>query len=216
LEQRRPLVVAVYDPRWFLRVLATLRRRGVRYHFYYDEPEVPHGSVVYTDLEDIAKALSKRSDLLVIYDPLRSCRELERAILASMFISEYSSVVVGVDPGHVVNYVVLGDDDLVLYGAGDLNALIADLDYVVNCVPFKEMTIRVGTGVSCGDIIHTLKSRYPGARLELVDESSTTPSRSRIVEIAYISRRLKGLKPFRYKDIYAAYRIALSRGVEVL
>jgi hypothetical protein len=216
LEQRRPLVVAVYDSKWFLRVLATLGRRAVRYHFYYDESEVPHGSVVYTDLEDIAKALSKRGDLLIIYDPLRSCRELERAILASMFISEYSSIVIGVDPGQVVNYVVLGDDDFILYGAGGLDTLITDLDYIVNCMPFKEMTIRVGTGVSCGDVVYALKSRFPRARLELVDESSTTPSRSRIIEIAYISRRLKGLKPFRYKDIYAAYRIALSRGVEVL
>ncbi|MEM1773140.1 MAG: hypothetical protein QXQ71_04900, partial [Desulfurococcaceae archaeon] len=160
--------------------------------------------------------ISDRRDLLVIYDPAKSCRKLEEAILATMYISEYRSIVIGVDPGQLISYVVLGDETLVFYGEGGSRDFEKDLNYILYCIPFKEIRIKVGAGWRSSEIIEFVKSKYKQIPLELVDEASTSPSRSRIDEVIYSSKRLRGLKPFRYKDIYAAYRIALSKGIEVL
>jgi hypothetical protein len=214
--QRRPVVIAIYDPRWFIDVMNLLKRRGIMFHHYYSKEEVPYGSVIYTDMNLIVEELSDRRDLYVIYDPGKTCRKLEEAMLASMYISEYRDIIVGVDPGVLVSYVVLGDELLLFYGEGKVEDLGRDLDYVLKCVPFKDIKIKVGTGYRSSEIIEFIKSRYKQIPLELVDESSTSPSRSRIDEAIYSSRKLRGLKPFRYKDIYAAYRIALSKGIEVL
>ncbi|MEM0099552.1 MAG: hypothetical protein QXD50_01800 [Desulfurococcaceae archaeon] len=214
--QRRPLVIAIYDPRWFMNVIKLLKKRGVIFHHYYSRNEVPGGSVLYTDLEQIVNEISDRRDLLVIYDPAKSCRKLEEAILATMYISEYRSIVIGVDPGQLISYVVLGDETLVFYGEGGIRDFEKDLNYILYCIPFKEIRIKVGAGWRSSEIIEFVKSKYKQIPLELVDEASTSPSRSRIDEVIYSSKRLRGLKPFRYKDIYAAYRIALSKGIEVL
>ena len=44
----------------------------------------------------------------------------------------------------------------------------------------------------------------------------STPSVNRLEEIRFLRKKLKELKPFRYRDVYAAYKIAISKGVEVL
>ncbi|MEM4953537.1 MAG: hypothetical protein QXR51_05475, partial [Desulfurococcaceae archaeon] len=107
-------------------------------------------------------------------------------------------------------------ETLVFYGEGGIRDFEKDLNYILYCIPFKEIRIKVGAGWRSSEIIEFVKSKYKQIPLELVDEASTSPSRSRIDEVIYSSKRLRGLKPFRYKDIYAAYRIALSKGIEVL
>ncbi|MEM0246722.1 MAG: hypothetical protein QXJ84_02640 [Desulfurococcaceae archaeon] len=214
--QRRLLVLAVYDPKWFMQAIKLAKRRGIAFSYYYPGEDLPRGSVVYTDFEYILGELEGRKDLLIIYDPQRSCKKLEEAILASMYSSGYRSVIVGVDPGDVLSYVILGDDYLLLYGEGGLKDLDEDFNYVLSCVPHDEIRVKVGTGHKCGEVVEYIKKKYVNIPLELVDETSTSPSRSRIDEVVHSARRLRGLKPFRHKDIYAAYRIALSKGVEVL
>lgn len=199
-----------------MNVIKLLKKRGVIFHHYYSKNEVPDGSVLYTDLEQIVNEISERRDLLIIYDPVKSCKKLEEAILATMYISEYRSIVIGVDPGQLVSYVVLGDEMLVFYGEGDIRDFEKDLNYILHCIPFKEIRIKVGAGWRSSEVLEFVKSKYKQIPLELVDEASTSPSRSRIDELIHSSKRLRGLKPFRYKDIYAAYRIALSKGIEVL
>jgi len=213
--QKRPLVVAIYDSKWFMKTLEILKRRGVKFHHYYTESEVPYGSIVYTDLDSIVRELSERSDVLVVYDHQHTCRELEKAILSTMYITSFKTIALGIDPGKIISYIVLGDDVILLYGEGGLEDLSRDLDYVLNCIPFEEVKIKVGSGVHSIEVVEYVKTRYRDIPLELVDEYSTTPSKNRVDDTIYLSRRLKGLKPFRYKDIYAAYRIALSKGVEV-
>lgn len=198
-----------------MRVLEILRRRGVLFHHYYTPGEVPYGSVVYTDYKPIAEELASRSDLLVVYDGERSCRVLEKAIMATGYRERYNSVLIGVDPGSKISYVVVGDGELLLYGDGSTKELSKDIEYVVNCVHFDRVLARVGAGSKSGDVIVFLKKNF-NLPIELVDEFSTTPSSSRITEVEYISKHLKGLKPFRHKGIYAAYRIALTSGVRVL
>lgn len=213
--QKKPLVIAVYDPRWFLRVLEILRRRGVSYHHYYTPHEVPLGSIVYTDYKPIAEELLWRKDLLVVYDSGRTCRLLEKAISMAYLKERYKSIVVGVDPGRVLSYVVVGDSELLMYGSGTVEHLSKDIDYVVNCLDYDELLVRVGTGIMSEEIILAIKGRF-SVPIELVDESYTTPSMRRIHEIEVVSKRLRGIKPFRQKDVYAAFRIALSKGIEVV
>jgi len=209
-------VIAVYDSKWFMRVVEIAKRRGTLFTYYYTSESVPYGSVVYTDYKPIVEELKERTDILLILDQQKSCKAFEYAILASMFSNEYRNVVVGIDPGHTLSYVVLGDDNLILYGDGDLDSFKQDFNYVLNCVPHVEIRVKVGTGYRCAEVIEYIKRDYASIPVELVDETSTTPSSSRLDEVLYLARRLRGVKPFRHKDIYAAYRIALSRGIEVI
>jgi hypothetical protein len=39
--QRRPLVIAIYDSKWFMRVLDIVKRRGIIFHHYYTPTDVP-------------------------------------------------------------------------------------------------------------------------------------------------------------------------------
>ncbi|MGC8982301.1 MAG: hypothetical protein ACP5KA_00875 [Desulfurococcaceae archaeon] len=213
--QRRPLVIAIYDPQWFIRVLELLKKRRVNFHHYYTPSEVPPGSVVYTDYKPIVDELVHRSDLLVLYDEEKSCRSLEKAIMLVYMREKYNSISIGVDPGSTISYAVVGDGDLLFYGEGSLEELDRGIEYVLKCMYFDEISIKVGAGHLSGDIIVHLKRKF-SAPLQLVDESATSPSASRINEVKYISKRLGGLKSFRHKGVYSAYRIALSEGVEVL
>lgn len=214
--QRRLLILAIYDPKWFMQAIKLVKQRGIAFSYYYSKEKLPYGSVVYTDFEYILRELEDRKDLLVVHDSQRSCKKLEEAILASMYSNSYRSVVIGIDPGDVLSYVILGDDHLLFYGEGGLKDLGKDLNYVLNCIPRREIRVKVGIGHRCGEVVEYVKKKYAGITLELVDETSTSPSRNRIDEVVYSARKLHGLKPFRHKDIYAAYRIALSKGVEVL
>lgn len=213
--QRRMLIIAIYDPKWFMKVLEILRRRDILFNHYYSRNSVPYGSIVYTDFEYIRNELSTRSDLLVIYDPDKTCRKLEDAILASLMLEKYRYITVGIDPGPVLSYVVLGDDILLLYGEGEVKDLNRDLTYVYECMSFDRIIVRIGMGSKAEDVLVEIKDKY-NVVLELVDESGTTPSQSKISELIYASRKLRKLRPFRHRGIYAAYRIALSKGVEVL
>lgn len=212
--QRRPVVVAVYDPRWFMKTLELAKRRGIRYHLYYEPQAVPHSSIVYTDHEDIVRELIRREDLIVIYDPNRDCRMLEKAFLASMYVDQFDYIVVGIDVGKKLSYVVLGNDKLLLYGEGDIRTLERDLDYVSQCIPYTRMIVRIGLGPRAIEITNRLRTKYI-LEVELVDESKTTPGEILDGEIIQ-GMRQRGLRPHRDKDIYAAYRIALSKGVKLV
>lgn len=212
--QRKPVVIAIYDPRWFMKAIELAKRRGIRYQLYYDLESVPYSSIVYTDHESIKEELRRREDLLVIYDPDRDCRQLERAFLASMYIEFFNYIVVGIDVGKRLSYVVLGDDKLLLYGEGDIRTLERDLDYISRCIPYKKLMVRIGSSVGSVEIIEKLRAKY-SAEIELVDESKTTPGEILDNEIKQ-GMKQRGLRPHRDKDIYAAYRIALSRGLRVV
>ncbi|MEM3926326.1 MAG: hypothetical protein QXU13_01915 [Desulfurococcaceae archaeon] len=214
--QRRPLVIAVYEPLWFINVMRVLRERDIIFHHYYSSDEVPYGSVVYTDHEYFLKELSNRNDLLIIYDPSRDCRKLEEAVLLCKSLSNfYSEVVIGVDPGKVISYAIVGDGLFITYGEGSIDDLNNSIEYVKRCLPFKDLLIRVGSGRNGLELALALKRLF-NTRVELVSEEETTPRWSIKEEINLLSRRLKGLKPYRFKNIYAAYRIAMKNGVEVV
>jgi len=215
ISQRRELVLAIYEPSWLVRVVEYLRRRGIRFHHYYSGEKVPPGSVVYTDYYLFADELSARSDIVVIYDPNRNCRELEKAILITRFTDTYGAIVVGIDPGSKLSYVVISNGELLFYGEGKLEDLEKDLKYIRECIPHKELRVKIGSGFNAVDIALEIKRKY-NVPVELIDEKMSTPSVSRLEEIRFLKKRLKELKPFRYKDVYAAYKIAISEGVEVL
>jgi len=213
--QKRDLVVAIYEPAWFISVVEYLKRRGVRFHYYYSREAVPSGCVVYTDYGLFLDELADRANVTVIYDPSRDCRVLEKAILATKYADSYGTIVVGVDPGSRLSYVVLSDEELLLYGDGGLRELERDLDYILTCMPHRELRVKVGSGYNAAEVAMRIKNKYR-VPVELIDEKYSTPSASRLDEVKFIKKRLKELKPFRYKDIYAAYKIAISKGVEVL
>lgn len=213
--QKRILILAVYDPKWSMYVVELIKRRGIIYSYYYSVDNIPQGSVVYTDHGYFVDELRNRRDLVIIYDPDRNCRKVEEAILSTALISGYEEVIVGVDPGSTLSYVALGDGDLILYGSGDLLDFEKDLSYIVECISFRELVVRIGLTQRSGDLVNYVREKFRYVKIELVDESSTSPGISRLGDLIYSKKKLRGLKPFRHRDIYAAYRIALSKGIEV-
>lgn len=177
---------------------------------------MPYGSVVYTDLDMIKNDLSDRGDLTLIYDTEKNCKKLEEAFQASMFIDQYNHIIVGIDTGKTISYVILGDKSLILYGEGVLGDLVKDIDYAFNCIAFRHLSIKIGTGQEFADILEVIRSRYKNVEIELIDETSSSPGFRREDDFIYMNMRLHGLKPHRDRDIYAAYRIALSKGVKVV
>jgi len=213
--QRRELVLAIYEPTWFIKVVEYLKRRGIRFHYYYSKQDIPAECVVYTDHHLFAEEITDRPGVTVIYDPKRDCRELEKAILITKYADSYNVLIVGIDPGSKLSYVILSGEELLLYGDGDIGDLERDLDYVVRCIPHRELRVKIGSGHNAVDLALKIKSKYH-VPVEIVDEKMSTPSITRLEEIRFLKKRLKELKPFRYRDIYAAYKIAISKGVEVL
>lgn len=212
--QIRPLVIAIYDPVWFRKVVEILGERDVIFHHYYSRDEVPWGSVLYTDHIEFVREMEGRRDVLVVYDPQRECRSLELAVLKSKGLEKYSEVVMGVDPGRVVSFIALGDGEYIFHGEGDPGDLLGSINYILSCIPCDSFVIRIGNR-DRGPLLAALLKERLGVRVELVPEELTTPSESLKYEAEYLRRRLKWLRPYRARDIYSAYKIASRKGIEV-
>jgi len=196
-------------------VLSILRKRNIAFTVFEDENKLPLYSVLYTDYQYFVEKASRRSDILVIYDPMHRCIELERAILATRFKEEYDEIVFGVDPGSRPSVVVLGDEGLLdyqaLYSVKDVVEYIADK---TQCYPSKKIVVRIGGGFNGWKIALALKKKLK-VRTEVVDEWETTPKNTRLDDILLSSKYLVNLAKHRYRDVYAALKIALRRGIEV-
>jgi hypothetical protein len=213
----RRLVVAVYDPKWFMEVVERLRRRGLPFSFYYTVEELPEYSVVYTDSYEILRELDSRRDLTIVYDPEKTCRGLEKAVLNAMFREEYTLLTIGIDPGLTHAYIALGDSTLL--GWGFAEQVVEKVRELVECIPAKSKVVRVG-GYSRGlEIAKEIKDNLKDIRVEIVSEYNTTPSHSRGVDGLYRGlRSILARQPYlkRNKDIIAALKISLKQGVEVV
>ncbi|MEL9909382.1 MAG: hypothetical protein QXP97_07050 [Desulfurococcus sp.] len=213
--QRRPLVVAIYEPKWFIHVLSVLRERNIFFSHYYTRDEVPYGSILYTDYSVFSEEMAGRSDILVFYDPTHDCRILEKAILASYLKDIYNELVIGVDPGRRIGYIVVGDGEYIIHGMGEYIDLIHVVNYLKKCVPAERIIIRVGSRHRGIELASILK-KDTGVKVEVVSEDDTTPSSIKIDDARLLGSRIGRIKPFREKDVYAAYKIAMKKGVEVV
>jgi len=213
--QKKHLVIAIYNPEWFMQVRELLRKRGVLFSYYYEPGEIPLSSVFYTDHKEIADSVSERKDLEVVYDPKHDCRKIEQAVLATYLIESFRELVIGVDPGKYITYVALGDGTLVDYGKTDLLGFIKDLKYFLECIPSRSFRVKIGASPKGLELVQVLSKEFR-IPFEIVSEEKTSPAIESRDEIRYIAGKMKrGLRPFRFKDVYAAYRIALKKGVEV-
>ncbi|MCD6300855.1 MAG: hypothetical protein J7L82_02150 [Staphylothermus sp.] len=213
---KRPLVIGIYEPRWFMRIKDILNARKIDYSVYEDKDTIPYYSVFYTDYYDFVKETISRNDVLIVYDPEDTRIGLEISILATRFKEKYNTLTIGIDPGSKPYYLVIGDGEVIEHGYVSLEKICEKINYLLHNIPSREKIIRVGSGLNGFDIIYILKKTINNVKIEVVDEHETTP-RSRVVnDINYLDKRLvKILKPYRNKDAYAALRIALRKGIEV-
>ncbi len=211
----RPLVLGIYEPRWFMKVLEILDKRRIEYSIYDNPDALPYYSVLYTDYELFVHEASRRSDVEIIYDPKGTLRGLEKSILATMFKKEYNEVTIGIDPGNKPYVVVLGDNDVLDYGYIDIDLLSRRIKYYIDNIPARRTIVRIGMGSNGLKIADTIR-RETNTVIELVDEYETTPRTNRFTQINSISKRLiEKIKPYRNKDAYAALKIALRKGLRV-
>lgn len=214
----RPLVIAVYDPKWFMSVLDRLKRRGVRHHHYYSPSELPLYPVVYTDSQEIADEVkASRDDAMVMLDPSRTCEGLERAILASLGKQAYDKVVIGVDTGAGSAFVVLADSTLADWGWHP-GSLVEKIGEIATCLPSKEVVVRIGANERGLELAHELKRTFSSFRVELVSEQSTSPSHDRLERLRLVDEQILEVlrRAGRRKDLLAALSIAMREGVEVI
>ncbi|ABN69726.1 hypothetical protein Smar_0619 [Staphylothermus marinus F1] len=212
---RRPLVIAVYEPRWFIRVIDILRNRRINYTVY-DRPEnLPYYSVLYTDYEEFVREASIREDIKIIYDPNDSLRGLEESILATMFKTEYREVSIGIDPGNKPYIVVIGDGEILYHGYVSLDKVSDQILMYLSSIPAHRRIVRVGAGYNGLEIATKLRRKI-NINIEIVDEYETTPRSNRSSQTSSLNKKLlEILKPYRNKDAYAALRIALRKGIRV-
>ncbi|OYT40650.1 MAG: hypothetical protein B6U89_01420 [Desulfurococcales archaeon ex4484_58] len=211
----RPLVIAVYEPRWFMRVLNILRKRSVPFSIFESVDNIPYSSVFYTDYSFFVNQVRDRGDLYIVYDPMHSCRELERSILAMKFKDYYNEVVVGIDPGKKPYMVIIGDGEILEHKYIDLSRVEEEIVGYLNCYPARQKLVRVGGGYNGWRIILRIREVID-SRIEVVDEEETTPKQNRVDDLVVLDKYLSKLsKPYRNKDAYAALKIALRKGIEV-
>ncbi|WP_440059927.1 hypothetical protein ACSU1N_01865 [Thermogladius sp. 4427co] len=214
----RPLVVAVYDPKWFIEVKSRLRKRSIEFNYYYSLEETPTYSVVYTDWFEIKNEAESRSDLTVVYDPDRTYKGLERAILKCLMKEdEYNILTIGVDTGFRHAYVAIGDSIIVDWGYEE--DIVRRILEILDEVPARNRIVRIGVFNNGLDIAKKVKNLRPDARVEVVSESYTNLSYNRGVDNSYLYSFLKTLARSHYmraRDIAAALKIALRNGVEIL
>ncbi len=212
---RRPLVLAIYEPRWFRKVLDILNKRRIPYTFYYEPETLPAYSILYTDYEYFTENIPQDKMITVFLDPGHDCRVLEEAILASKMKNTYHSVSIGIDPGPKPYIVVLGDGEIIDYKYIEKQEII---DYIVNvekCYPTENLVVRVGGGFKGLEIAVDIRDNLPEIQVEIVDEEETTPKKREYLR-EVLPRYDELIKPYRNKDAYAALRIALRKGLEVI
>ncbi|MET1159444.1 MAG: hypothetical protein ABWW65_00650 [Thermoprotei archaeon] len=213
---RRPLIIAIYDPQWFIHILDSLKKRRIPFTVYEDVNTLPYYGILYTDYEYFVNEVKTRNDITVVYDPIHDCKMFERAVLATRFKNEYNEVIFGIDPGSRYTLVVIGDEDLLDYiNASSLSDLMNYLMNHIRCFPSRNTIIRIGSGVNGWKIALALRSKL-STRIEIVDEDETTPKNNRLDEEVLSRKFLMFSKvKHRYRDIYAAIKIAMRRGIEV-
>ena len=211
---RRPLVIAVYEPRWFMRVLSILRRREIPFSIYENPDTLPYYSVLYTDYYLFVEEARARSDIEVFYDPKHSCREFEKSILATRFKDKYNELVIGVDPGSKPYVIVLGDEEIIEHGRVSIDELGDFVNKCITCYPHEKAVIRVGGGYNGWKIVLRIKD-VVDIPIEVVDEWETTPRTKRVDDPILLNKSFTRLNRFRNKDAYAALKIALRKGIEV-
>lgn len=209
----RTLVLAIYDPRWFMKTLERLRTRRIPYTLYYTPEKIPYYSVFYTDYERFIEEVTSRKDIEIIYDPLHEAKTLEKAILLTRMKHIYNEILVGVDPGPTPYIIVLGDSEILeMKRLKTDKTLPEEIKRIKREYPFQTIRVRIGQCHNGWRIAYSLKQAMTDITVELVDESKTTPKNG----AREIIERIKTmLKPYRNKDAYAALSIALRKGLEV-
>lgn len=211
--KRRGFVIAIYDPNWFLKVLDYLKRRGLNFLIYENISSIPYYSVLYTDYRWFVEQASSRMDVAVVYDPMHNCLLLEKAILRTRFKDIYEFLTIGVDPGSTATFAVIGDDELIDHGKANPGELGDKILEKLLCIPYREAVLRVGGGVDGWRIALNLKNKLR-IKVEVVDEEETsglTKLESILIKNKFLPSRNIRLD----KDLYAAIRIALRKGMIV-
>ncbi len=212
---RRPLVIAIYEPRWFMKVLNILRSRDIEFSVFEDEENMPYYSVLYTDHKYFIDRIRSRNDVYVVYDPRHSCRMLEKSILITRFKDKYNELIVGIDPGRTPYMVVLGDDEVLEHRRIGFEFIVESISDCLKCYPARKTIVRVGGGFNGWRIILRIKDRV-NANIEVVDEAETTPRNDRLENRIYIDKYFSRLTGYKKRDAYAALKIALRKGIEVV
>jgi hypothetical protein len=211
----RPLVLAIHDPRWFMRAISILDERGIGYSVFEDEKSIPYYSVLYTDYYYYVDIVRSRGDVLIVYDPDDSCRGLEKSILATRFKEYYNELVIGIDPGVKPYIVVVGDEEILEHKMVEQDILTDYIRSTIKCYPARRRIVRIGGGYNGWKIVFRIKDVLD-IPIEVVDEEETTPRSKRVDDPIFSNRYFKRLSRYRNKDAYAALKIALRKGIEVI
>lgn len=200
----RPLAVATRDFAVFHDLVSALRERAFAYHTVEpDRPLPARVRVVITTTAEVglvaphAEAVGAR---IVIYtDPVRTVSEAAQALAGKQ---TFSRVVVGIDPGERPGVAVIADGILVATAhAASPEATATEVERALGTVQASAYVVRIGHGAPTqrDRILRAIAwLARTGVRIEIVDESRSTPLTSRTPA---------------ERDTTAAAAIALARGI---
>ncbi len=195
------ITVYIEDPRLFLRVVGALRSRGISFRVPMDpEPRCPSEGIVLTDRPEYYDECRER---VVIVDDAWE-RRLEDAIAMDKGRQGYGVLLVGVDPGEPPAYVVIADDAVLEQGVAEPRILVERIRAALRRIPHRKAVVRIGdSGRRLDEIIEALADKpLRSARVELVDEHSTSRANPRFREV-------------RDRDVAAAINIAYKKGLRL-
>ncbi|HIE31704.1 MAG TPA: hypothetical protein EYP67_04890 [Methanosarcinales archaeon] len=178
-------------------IIHEMRSRDIKIAtFEVGEPIPPYvGVVITTDSE--ADAIGFDRDHIVIADPAeRADMIADRALLKLLDIRD-ADIIIGIDPGEHTGVAAVAGDAVLSSHRVPATEVYQTVDQIIKSIHARSVNIRIGHGARLirTQLINSLLKL--GVRMELVDETGTTPT--------------SGRDP----DIRAAIKIARLKGVSV-
>ncbi|MEK6977369.1 MAG: hypothetical protein AABX40_03070 [Candidatus Hydrothermarchaeota archaeon] len=192
------LAIVTEIPRFYYNAVRELKGRGIQFLTFGLEDEIPsYITVVLTSREERKHV---RSSIVVAHDDLPTAvSECVRAL--NGLKKDYKRLVIGIDPGASLGVAVLADNKVIearnILSPEGVPPVLRGL---LETYSGAETVIRVGDGggIYCMRVLKLLQENFD-AKIEVVDETSTTPALGREA-------------PAGLRDVIAAINIALKEG----
>jgi hypothetical protein len=190
-------VLFITNPRLQYKIITKLRERGIPYQVPLNtEYHCKSTELLITDEKGKDQVIGG-CDKVVINNAGEDT--YHRILLESLGKKLYKTIIVGIDPGKINAFVVLGDGQLIDKGKASVEELLSKMAKVSK-IPHEKMIIRVGLArgneEKALDLAYIL-SNNTDSIIELVEESRTS--------------REKWFMVSKDRDINASYMIALKQ-----
>ena len=200
------LVLLLVDQRLAVKIIERLRKRGVNSSLL----EFPKVDIIITDSKAVASMKSKEGKKVILVSNEDYEGKVELFLLQLRGKMLYNELLVGVDPGENIGFIIIGDGKIIEWATYNVvDRLMNRLENIILYYPYRNCVIRVGNrGRNAEKILDEIVNLMSKIRalgriiVEVVDESKTRRT---------FHPSIRGLP----KDVTSALIIAYRKGIEV-